>query len=186
MYNRLNSFIKSFNIITNSQHGFRENCSTNTAAFDFTEKIYPNIETRQSTIGMFIDLSKAFDMVDHSILLNKLFNIGVRGITLKLFESYLQDRKQCVFISSVEGAALSDVETVRIGVPQGSILGPILYLIYVNDFVAAIADCYSSLYADDTSVLVTEQANTNIKNAVCKKLSEIKQLFSSHKLVIYE
>jgi hypothetical protein len=82
---RLNKFLNHLNILSHSQHGFRQNRSTTTAIFDLTENIYPVLDKKATALGMFIDLSKAFDLVDHSILLTKLNNIGIRGVVLKLF-----------------------------------------------------------------------------------------------------
>jgi hypothetical protein len=183
---RLNKFLNKFNIITNSQHGFRENHSTTTAAFNFLEKIYPEFDKRSPSLGLFIDLSKAFDLVDHQILLSKLFNIGVRGVVLQLFDSYLSERKQCVLINNTSGTALSGIKEVNIGVPQGSMLGPVLYIIYVNDFNSHIVNCHSTQYADDASSLVPAQAGVSLLDAASKILVNIKQWFSSHKLVTNE
>jgi hypothetical protein len=102
---RLTNFLNKFNILSDVQHDCRENRSTTTAAYDFydfVEKIYPVFEKRSTALGLFIDLSKAFDLVDHSILLTKLYNIGIQGNALALFESYLGNRKQHVSITILQ------------------------------------------------------------------------------------
>ena len=119
-------------------------------------------------LGIFIDLSKAFDTLDHDILLRKLKYYGLTGISLKLFKSYLTNRKQFVNYNSVN----SDLLTISTGVPQGSILGPLLFLIYMNDIHNATNLFHFILFADDTTLITKNGVNkSNIINAELAKLS---------------
>ena len=123
------SFIDKHKILHQDQFGFRKSHSTERAIISLTQKITEAIENKKFTIGIFFNLSKAFDTVDHSILLDKLEYYGIRGITLKWFKSYLSDRKQIVKFYEYR----SSMKTISCGVPQGSVLGPLLCLLYVND-----------------------------------------------------
>jgi hypothetical protein len=155
MLRRLNDFLLKFNIIDKSQHGFRKGFSTTTAAFQYIEKIYESLDNRKKPLGLFIDLSKAFDLVDHNILLTKLEGIGVRGRAHDWFKSYLSNRKQMVCVNTLNGIGNSTLVDVDRGVPQGSILGPVLYILYVNDFSTYFDNCDKTCYADDTNMLLT-------------------------------
>ena len=108
--------------------------------------------------GIFIDLRKAFDTVNHSILLNKMEHYGVRGIALKLFKSYLNNRKQYVYING-ETSQLRDISC---GVPQGSLLGPLLFLIYINDLHNISKVLYFFLFADDTNIYYEAESPENL------------------------
>ena len=147
MYNRLYSFIVENNILYNKQFGFRKEHSTEHAILQLTTQILQSFDEDQFTIGIFIDLSKAFDTVDHSILLKKLSYYGVRNNNLKWFKSYLSNRKQYISTDKCN----TEMETIFCGVPQGSILGSLLFLIFVNDFPqSTLLD--PIMFADDTNL----------------------------------
>ena len=110
-------------------------------------------------IGVFIDLQKAFDTVDHEILLHKLNYHGIRGIANSWFETYLSDRRQYVSINGVD----SNEVTMQFGVPQGSVLGPLLFLIYINDLNTAIKYCTTRHFADDTNLLIKNKSLKQLK-----------------------
>ena len=131
VFKRLNSYLLKMNIIIPNQYGFRAHYSTTMALLDFHDKISQNIDEKKYVIGLFIDLQKAFDTIDHNILLEKLFHYGVRGKALEWFGSYLSERQQCVSINNVT----SDFQPICCGVPQGSLLGLLLFLKYVSDIV---------------------------------------------------
>ena len=97
-------------------------------------------------VALFLDLSKAFDTINHSILLSKLPHYGIVGLENMWFKSYLQHRRQTVYVNGV----FSDIQAIKLGVPQGSVLGPILFLIYINDFCKATSYFSTRLFADDT------------------------------------
>jgi hypothetical protein len=120
MLKRLNDFLIKFDIIDKSQHGFRNDFSTITAAFQFIEKIYESIDNRKKPLGLFIDVSKTFDLLDYEILLTKLEQIGVRGLANDWFRSYLNNGKQNVSVNTLQGIGNSSFLEVNRGVPQGN------------------------------------------------------------------
>ena len=130
MFKRLSSFIDKHNILYDNQFGFREKHSTLHATLLITDKIQRVIEDGLYSCGIFLDFSKAFDTVDHSILIRKLSNYGIRGIANDWFASYLNNRRQHVSIGNVK----SDNLVITHGVPQGSVLGSLLFLLYINVF----------------------------------------------------
>ena len=151
MYTRLYNFLDIHNCIYNLQFGFREKHSTNHALFSITEKIREALDNNNFACGIFIDLQKAFDMVDHNILIQKLNHYGIRGVANNWFNSYLSNRTQFVSINGFQ----SKTKNISIGVPQGSVLGPLLFLIYINDLNVAINYAIVHHFADDTNLLIT-------------------------------
>ena len=150
IYSRLYSFFTVQGILHDKQFGFRKFHSTSHALNYSTDIIRNSLAKGDHVLGIFIDLSKAFDTIDHRILLEKLSHYGVRGNSLKLLQSYLSNRKQCV---SALGE-ISDELAVVFGVPQGSCLGPLLFLIYINDISNISKDSEMILFADDTNIFI--------------------------------
>ena len=159
MYTRLYNFLDIHNCIYNLQFGFREKHSTNHALFSITEKVREALDNNNFACGIFIDLQKAFDTVDHNILLQKLNHYGIRGIANNWFNSYLSNRTQFVSINGFQ----SKTKNISIGVPQGSVLGPLLFLIYINDLNVAINYAIVHHFADDTNLLITGKSLKTIK-----------------------
>jgi len=150
MHTRLYSFLTQFQILFDLQFGFRKDHSTILALIEIIDNIRKEIDTGNSVIGIYLDLSKAFDTVNHEILLYKLNHYGIRGTANKWFRSYLTGRSQKVFANNT----YSNVLPVNVGVPQGSVLGPLLFLIYVNDIANVLPNNNLRLFADDTNVFI--------------------------------
>ena len=149
--NQLIFYCLTENILVSNQYDFRSGYNTTDCFVDLIDEITKALDEEKYAVSLFLDLSKAFDTVNHSILLSKLDLYDIRGNENKWFRSYLSNRKQKVFVNGVE----SNLLLVNSAVPQGSILGPFLFLIYINDFDKATNYFSLRLFADDTSLTAT-------------------------------
>ena len=160
MCNRLIDHITSYSMLANEQYGFRTSYSTQHAAFLLIDNILTAMNNKTKIGGIFCDLQKAFDCMSHPVLLDQLEFYGIKGKFKTLIKSYLAGRYQKVVFNNNNNNKYnntSEWELIKNGVPQGSVLGPLLFLIYVNDLPKIIPD-YNSivLFVDDTSLLVTD------------------------------
>jgi hypothetical protein len=149
------------------QCGFRKSHSTETAAIAFTDSIRRNMDQGLLTGSVFIDLRKAFDTIDQSVLLNKLTKYGVNELELEWFNNYLLRRSQVVCLGNV----VSGQCQVLSGVPQGSILGPLLFVIFVNDLPSVFSKCQVLMYADDTVIYCTSKTVPEIEQILTNEFA---------------
>ena len=151
IYNQLYLVLAKNDIIYKYQFGFRKGYCTEQAILEITDNLNSAIDNKQITCGLFLDFSKAFDTVNHDIRLSKLYTYGVRGTPFKWSQSYLCNRTQFVKIDEIE----SSMETITCGVPEGSTLGPLLFLLYINDLPNASEKLSFRIFADDTNIFFT-------------------------------
>ena len=156
VHKRLYSFMSKKQIFFESQYGFRDKHSTTDAITELCSNILYGFDKKESTLAVFLDLSKAFDTIDHKILLNKLEYYGIHGTPLQWFKSYLSNRKQFVEYNKFN----SKICTIDCGVPQGSVLGPLLFILYTNDLPKCINKSKSILFADDTTQRISQTTAT--------------------------
>ena len=174
MYNRIYSHVQANQLLYNKQFGFQKECSTEYTILQLTKEILDSFEANQFTLGVFVDLSKAFDTVNHKILLTKLTYFGIEGTYLKWFKSYLENRKQFV---NYDNNKKSNVLSINCGVPQGSILGPLLFLLYVNDLHNASNILQPIMFADDTNLFYTHKNIKELFKVMNLELINIQQWF---------
>ena len=169
IYSRLYKFLTQEGMISDSQFGFRKNRST-------------GLQSKKHVLGIFIDLSKAFDTLDHELLLRKLDNCGIRGISNDLLRSYLSNRKQFTYVLGEKSA----IEHVLFGVPQGSVLGPLSFLLYINDIINCFTDNNINLvlYADDTNIFITGDSRQNLIEKANNVLIKVNKFMKSNLLHI--
>ena len=182
IYVRTVKFLNSSKIFSNFQFGFREKHTTTHAILHFINKVSHamdnHMHTLMHTLGIFLDYSKAFDTVDHKILLCKLSHYGVRGAALDWFRSYLADRQQFVSIYGFD----SELQNVSCGVPQGSLLGPLLFILYINDFQYSSDVLSFILFADDSSIFFSHKDAQVLVQTVNSELRNITSWIHANKL----
>jgi len=169
MYRQLVAFLISNSILSTCQFGFRKNCSTSDAVLEFVDYANNALDQKMSMVTVFLDFSKAFDTVKHSILIRKLEHVGIRGVANDWFNSYVSDRKQFVDVDGVR----SDMLEIGSGVPQGSILGPVLFLLYINDMNRCSNRLKFIHFADDTTVFCSGQDINTLIDEVNEELVNI-------------
>ena len=178
--NRVTAFFDKFNLFNNNQYGFRKKRSTHDAVLNFTEAVYDALNEKNHNISVLIDLKSAFDTVNHRILLEKLELYGIRGNCLSWFQSYLKDRKFKVGINK----NYSTVRTINIGIPQGSILGPLLFIIYNNDLPSVTNILKTTLFADDTNFSIEHKNYDHLVPTLNSELRNITNWTVSNRLTI--
>ena len=177
---QITTFLEEQNLLFSRQYGFREGRSTIHALCELMRKIDLEKSEGNHTLGLFLDVKKAFDCVEHTILLSKLEHYGIRNSELNWFTNYLQNRTQMVKI----GDHMSGKQTIEMGVPQGSILGPVLFLIYVND-LGVSSNLFVMSFADDTALLNSRKNITELVTDTQKELVIIEQWFTSNRLSLH-
>ena len=178
MYNHIISFMNKNDVLYDQQFGFRQKHLTQQAIIMLVDKITRSLDAGDIVISVFLDLKKAFDTVDHHILLKKLYAYGIRGKVLKLFHSYLFNRSQYVIYDDMQ----SETHHVKCGVPQGSIMGSLLFIIYMNDICNVSKFLYTILYADDTCVLLNGKYLNNLIQSMNTELDLLSTWLTSNKL----
>ena len=177
---QLLDFLDRYHIFYNFQYGFRKLHSTTLALIEITDTIRRLVDEKNVVFSLFIDFKKAFDTVDHTILLYKLNHYGVRGHANKFFKSYLSNRTQYTTVNGIS----SNSRRISCGVPQGSVLGPILFLIYINDLHRCVNQALTRLFADDTNMILHSKNPAILKRQALSQTKNLIKWCESNKLTI--
>ena len=182
VYNRLFEYLIKYKLLHIAQYGFQEGLSTELAILELQDRITKILNDKECCVGVFMDLSKAFDTLDHNILLKKLNHYGIRGVAHDWFQNYLSNRQQYVCVSNVNSIR----SPISCGVPQGSILGPLLFLIYVNDLATVSKLAVTILFADDTNTIYKSKTYEDLQQIISVDLQKISDWFKANKLALNE
>ena len=180
IYNRTQSFLEKHSITLPTQYGFRPAYSTSHAMTDILNSTLENINVNKNTALLLLDLKKAFDKVHHDILLNKMNHYGIRGNANNLFASFLANRKQCyIFLNHSQ----SNYRYIKCGVSQGSVLGPLLFTIYINDRRSS-TNSAPRLCADDTCLILLDDSISNSKYKIKGEINAVNKWMIANKLTL--
>ena len=185
--NRLLQYLNKNNLIGKSQFGFTSGMSTSDAVYSTLTEVYNQLDGGGCVGGLFFDLSRAFDLVDHSLLLKKMECIGIRGSALSLFRSYLTDRRFGVCVSGgqdIQMQFFSDFHRVTVGVPQGALIAPTLFNIYVNDISSVVTSGLLCQYADDTSLMVAGDDASSVAERCRTAVSDMSEWCAGNRLLL--
>ena len=180
MYNRITEFVEQYNVLYCCQYGFRKNYSMSCALIHLINKISSAIDQHETTVGVFLDLSKAFDTLDHQILFTKLMHYGIRVVALQWIKSYFSCCRQFVQINQT----CSSTQTIKCGVPQGSIRGQLFFILYINDILRASKLTEPLLFADDTSIFFSHSNPNYLENVPNNELLNIDVWLRCNKFLI--
>ena len=169
MTNLLVSYLERECLLFNFQFGFRKGYSTEYATLETVEKLKSAVDYQKITCGIFLDFSKAFDTINHHILLEKLYKYGIRGLPHAWFSSYITNRKQYVKVGNTE----SSLKTITWGVPQGSTLGPLLFLLYINDLPKSSKKLTFRIFADDTNMFYSSKDKEQLQSVINEELGKV-------------
>ena len=178
MYKRLYTFLNNSNIIYNLQFGFRQQYSTSHALINITKNIRKGLDDGNIGCGVSVDLQKAFDTVDHQILLAKLNHYGICGVSNDWFKSYLSNHNQYVSTNCFD----SGLTSINCSIPQGSVLGPLLFLLYINDLNQAIKFCKVHHFTDDTNLLCLSNSIKKLNKLVNTDLKHLVNWLNANKI----
>lgn len=180
IHQRLYMYLEVNKLLFAAQFGFRKQCTTEFGILELVENVTRAMNHRQITIGVFLDLSKAFDTVDHSILLTKLSLYGVSKGAVAWFRSYLSGRSQYVHLKESN----SEILPIECGVPQGSILGPLLFLVYINDIACSVPKLNVILYADDTNLFFAHRKLDTAMSVLNEQLRFLEDWLNANRLSV--
>ena len=184
IFNQLSEHLENNKLLNSSQYGFRSGHSTDYAALELIDRLITKMDRNEVPINIYLDLSKAFDIIDHFILIDKLKYYGISEAPSLLLKNYLTDRKKCTEMNNVRSNSLS----ITTGVPQGSIIGPLLFILYINDFSQASNLFDFIMYADDTTLssnlnkLSNNEHDQDLNTAINNELTKINDGLKENKL----
>ncbi|MEL7309811.1 MAG: reverse transcriptase family protein, partial [Pseudomonadota bacterium] len=165
---RLYEYLMNIDFFCRNQYGFRTHHSPEYALLSLLDRVYKNIDSKKNVLLISVDLRKAFEVIRHNILIKKLENVGIGGSELRWFSSFLENRKHRTFVNDI----LSEPLYMKTGIPQGSCLGPLLFLIYINDINQVFDENEINIFADDTVIIITGDNIDQMKHLANFKLAK--------------
>lgn len=177
---RVEHYLNSFQLISNCQHGFRAGYSTETSTIEYTQDINNRLDAGCFVVSLLFDLTRAFDTIEHSFISEKLQSLGIRGCINQWFLSFLSNRKMRVKIEDV----ISEEHDIDIGTPQGSVLGPLIFLLFINDVPNYISKAKVLMYADDTCMVISDNTKDGLLEKINTTFKEFETWCNKNRLMI--